>query len=104
MCHCFLQLSTPCIIDKEKKEIIIRSKDVFEHYELRKKYTDKAYIDNIPYFTFGQLDEGPGTNEGEGTSGGHRNTFMSILKNWFGQTIPQHNLYTINYQKLKLKV
>lgn len=96
--HSFLQM-TPCIIDTDKKEIIIRSKSIREHYQLSKIYKDVAYINRVPYFTFGQIEEGPGSSSLEGSGGGHRNTFMSILHNWFGQTIPQHNLYTINYQQ-----
>ncbi len=104
ICHSFLQM-TPCIIDEQKKEIIIRSKNMKEHYQLRKKYSDKAYIKNsIPYFSLGQLDEGPGESRLQGSGGGHKNTFMSILSNWFGQNIPEHNLYTVNYQSQKLKI
>lgn len=95
--HTFLQM-TPCIIDTETNEIIIRSKNVKKHYELSKKYKDTAYVNGFPYFTFGQLDEGPGSTELKGSSGGHQKTFMAILYNWFGQNIPEHNLYTVNYQ------
>ena len=104
MVHFILQ-QTPCIIDKDKGEILIRSKSIREHYKLKAKYTDKAYIPNstVPYFAFGQLKEGPGSSSLTGSDGGHLNTFMCILINWFGQSIPQHNLYTVNYQPLKLK-
>jgi len=105
MTHCFLQLGTPAIVDSKKGEILIREKDPFLHLKMTKKYKDNAYVyDNgikVPYFVFGQQSEGPGL-DGGGTSGGHYNTFMSILKLRFGQEIPQHNLYTVNYQKIKM--
>ena len=106
MVHFILQ-QTPCIIDKNKGEILIRSKSIKEHYKLKDTYDDNAYIDlnlkTVPYFAFGQKEEGPGSSSLTGSDGGHLNTFMCILVNWFDQSIPQHNLYTVNYQPLKLK-
>ena len=102
--HAILQIGSPCIIDTDTKEILMRSKDQVEHYKLKKKYKDSAYIENYPYFVFGQTHEGPGSQQGKGAPGGHYNTFMTILINIFGQQIPQHNLYTVNYQSNKLKL
>ena len=88
-------MASPTILDGNK--IIMRSKDFFEHKEMKKKYEDKAYLNGHPLFVFGQKSNEFGPYDGQETGGGHKGIFMQILEGRFGQKIAQHNLYAIKF-------
>lgn len=87
LCHAILQQSTPCIL--YKKQILVRSKDPFEHYRLSKLYTDNSAFEEGVYFAFGQKQKGPGTIKA-GEPFGHHSTFISMLRLRFGQQRAAH--------------
>ena len=97
--HYVCQNGTPCVIYKD--QILIRSKDPFEHARLSKIYTDKSITKKGIYFAFGQKQIGPGKYK-KGEDGGHHSTFISILRLRFGQQRASHSYYDVNFDKLKL--
>ena len=50
MVHALLQKFTPTLVDEYGKNIIIRSKDPFEHLEMLKTYSDQSFVNDEPPF------------------------------------------------------
>ena len=60
-------MASPVILHGNK--IIMRSKDIFEHKEMKKTYEDKAYLNGQPLFAFGQKSDEFGPYDGQETGG-----------------------------------